>query len=110
MGNTTKLRDELLRELSGIRQENEARIGDPYFSSSTGYNMAAWAEKGYEQAMMIVGINFPKEEESVAEYAARLKRLLEVKQGEYVNDNADEDGGAAGALTDALMVLERLDA
>ncbi len=46
MGNTTKLRDELLRELSGIRQENEARIGDPYFSSSTGYNMADLGREG----------------------------------------------------------------
>jgi hypothetical protein len=71
----------------------------------TGYNMAAWADQGYKDALAIFEFTLPTATEAIHEYGMRIYKMLLKKKAAYYDDAKDEGGGATGALQDAILAL-----
>jgi hypothetical protein len=99
------LRKRLLAAIGALRKENAPRIRDPQYRSLTGYNIAEWADRGYGESESIVRDAKPGKGQTLQAYGARLLRLLQKAQTRYSESPADEDGGGAGAVVDAIRAL-----
>lgn len=95
----------VLTEVQRLQAGSSGMRDDPYYSSGR-HNYGRWVERGYSSATDIVRKLQPDEGETARDYLARLKARLETAQRDYRNDD-DVDGGAAGAVGDAILVVER---
>lgn len=102
------LRAALRAEIQRLRNANRSKIADPFWTSSAGHNIAAWADRGYEEALQILDRTPAGQGESFEGYAGRLAQVLEAAKRRFAADHADEDGGATGAVGDVLETLASL--
>ena len=96
----------VLTEVQRLQADSLGKGDDPFYSSG-GHNYGRWVERGYSSAATIVADLQPSKDEAAHDYLARLRAHLESTQRDYRNDGDDVGGGAAGAVGDALLVVDR---
>ena len=105
---TELLRQKVIEQISQLADKASNQSYDPFYTSSSGYNLASWASRAYAGAIWLVE-NSPTElQESSNAYAQRLLAKLEIERQRYLLDPDDEDGGALGAIRDAMMTIRKV--
>ncbi|MBI2921397.1 MAG: hypothetical protein HYY18_09970 [Planctomycetes bacterium] len=102
------LRAVLRTRIENLKRQNRSKIADPFWTSSGGHNIAAWSDRGYEEALQVLDRTPAGQGESEEGYAGRLTQALEAAKRRFAADPADEDGGATGAVGDVLELLASL--
>ncbi|MEK7469624.1 MAG: hypothetical protein AAB074_19800 [Planctomycetota bacterium] len=95
----------LLAVVKALQSQNALRISDPAWTSG-GHNLARWADRGYRRAIEIIETTPPGEGEAKSDWIARLRARLVEARGAFATDAEDVDGGATGAVGDAIEKLE----
>ena len=96
----------VLSEVQRLQSASSGKRDDPYYSSG-GHNYGRWVERGYSSAANIVRDMHPEDRESARDYLVRLKAQLESSQQSYRDDTDDADGGGAGAIGEAVSIVEQ---
>ncbi len=67
-----------------------------------------WAERGRYRAIGVIKRTTPIPEETIDLYAKRLESALEDLKNEFCQADDDEDGFGAGAVSDFIVVVQKL--
>ena len=102
-----RLRAELLALIDTQLGNASGQRHNPYWTSSTGYNLKSWEVEGYSACRSLLYAAKPRALESAWSYADRLLKQLEALKNVYRESSADEDGGGVGAVGSVILELER---
>jgi len=93
-----------------LRAENAPRIGSAASTSLSGYDIAAWADRGYQVVLeLLEGPGAAGDDAPLAQWLPAFRTLLKSVKDVLAKDPADEDGGRAGAISDALMAIDEVE-
>jgi hypothetical protein len=103
-----EFQEEVFASINKDMGSSYSRIDDPFSTSSSGYNSARWASRGYSAAWNLVETTPPQPGEAAPAYGKRLLEKLHELKNRYRYDAGDEDGFAMGAVGEVISRAERL--
>jgi len=98
-------RDKAIEAVLALKRENMPRIGQPYWSSPTGYNYGSWADRGFNIALRLLKDTEPASGESASLFLRKVIEQVKVRRDEFRADPRDEDGACSGALDAAMWAV-----
>jgi len=99
------LRQKAISNVLARKRENSPRMGDPSWTSYSGYNYGRWAGRGFNIALGLLENTAPQAGEAGPDYLRRVIALVRAQRDEYRADEADEDGACSGALDAAMWAI-----